>query len=314
MALKTKQQAKRNQFFTFMLVPHDGKAVKSVRIPVNLLKIGAVLCCAILMASVGAFLNYRYTVAEATSEKAELDALRQTNGSQLQQIEQLAKSTAGLQADMERLNNLDSEVRRMMNLEEATGTSRAGTVRPNLNSTNQGGQGGPNAKPTVSQLNEVTAALKADLKSREESLLELKEQIKAKQSRAAATPSIWPTSGDVTSRFGWRGSPFGGGGSDWHPGIDIANGVGTPIVATADGEVTGSGWDGGYGKLIKINHGGGIETLYGHNSQIVAQVGQHVKKGEVIAYMGSTGYSTGSHCHYEIRVNGTAVNPVSFLN
>lgn len=314
MVQKTKRPVKRNQFFTFMLVPHDGKAVRSVRIPLGLLKITAVLSCALLLAGAGAFINYRYTVATATSEKAELEALRQTNGSQLQQIEQLAKSTASLQADMERLNNLDSEVRRMMNLEESSGTSRAGIVRPNLNAVSQGGQGGPTAQPTVAQLNEVTSAMKSELKSREESLLALKEEIKAKQSRAAATPSIWPTSGDVTSRFGWRGSPFGGGGSDWHPGIDIANSVGTPIVATADGEVVYSGWYSGYGKLIQIRHSGGIETLYGHNSQLAAQVGQQVKKGDVIAYMGSTGYSTGSHCHYEVRVNGTAVNPVTFLN
>lgn len=312
MAIKTKQQKKRNQFFTFMLVPHDGKAVRSIRIPVKLLQLSAALCCVLMVASLGAFLNYRHTVAAATSEKAELEVLRQNNGNQLQQIEQLAKSTASLQADMERLNNLDSEVRRMMNLEESSTTSRAGTVRPNLNAN--GGQGGPSAKPTLEQLNQMTAAMKENMKNREASLEELKGEIKAKQSRMAATPSIWPTSGDVTSRFGWRGSPWGGGGSDWHPGIDIANSVGTPILATADGEVAFSGWYSGYGKLVQITHSGGIETLYGHNSQLAVQVGQRVKKGEVIAYMGNTGYSTGSHCHYEVRVNGTAVNPASFLN
>jgi murein DD-endopeptidase MepM/ murein hydrolase activator NlpD len=164
----------------------------------------------------------------------------------------------------------------------------------------------------VDQLNSLVEDLQAAAKVRAQSLAELKQKVSAHNARLAVTPSIWPTNGDVTSRFGWRNSPFGWG-SDWHPGIDIANNHGTAIVATANGQVVMSGWYGGYGKCIQIDHGNGIVTLYGHNSQIVADVGQTVKKGEVIAYMGSTGASTGSHVHYEVRVNGTAVNPANFL-
>ncbi|MGL5513487.1 MAG: M23 family metallopeptidase, partial [Sporomusa sp.] len=116
----------------------------------------------------------------------------------------------------------------------------------------------------------------------------------------------------VTSRFGWRSSPWGRG-SDWHPGIDIANDTDTPIVAAAAGIVTNSGWSGGYGKMIEIDHGNGIVTIYGHNSKLLVESGKLVKKGQPIAYMGNTGLSTGSHLHYEVRVNGTAVNPASFL-
>lgn len=128
----------------------------------------------------------------------------------------------------------------------------------------------------------------------------------------AAMPTIWPTSGEVTSRFGWRSSPWGDG-REMHSGIDIANSFGTPIYATADGEVVQSGWAGGYGNIVQIHHGNGIETIYGHNSRVIAAVGQTVKKGQVIAYLGSTGRSTGPHLHYEIRVNGTAVDPISYL-
>jgi murein DD-endopeptidase MepM/ murein hydrolase activator NlpD len=138
------------------------------------------------------------------------------------------------------------------------------------------------------------------------------EKIMKNAANLAATPSIWPTSGEVTSPFGWRNSPWGGG-QELHPGIDIANSMGTPIFATADGEVVLSGWSGGYGNIVQINHGKGIETIYGHNSRVIVSAGQVVKKGQVIAYLGSTGRSTGPHLHYEVRVNGAAVDPIRFL-
>lgn len=122
-------------------------------------------------------------------------------------------------------------------------------------------------------------------------------------------PSIWPTTGEVTSPYGLRW-----GGTDFHPGIDIANDMGTPIVATADGVVDYAGWNsGGYGNMVDIDHGNGIMTRYGHASQVVVSAGQHVKRGQLIAYMGSTGFSTGPHVHYEVHVNGNRVNPISYL-
>ncbi|GMA99579.1 hypothetical protein PIPA1_23790 [Pelosinus sp. IPA-1] len=127
-----------------------------------------------------------------------------------------------------------------------------------------------------------------------------------------ATPSIWPVRGTITSGFGWRISPFGDG-NELHPGVDIAYTMGAPVVATADGEVVASGPAGGYGNLVQIDHGNGIATLYGHNSQLAVNVGQQVKKGQVIAYAGSTGKSTGPHVHYEVRVNNTPIDPMKYL-
>ncbi len=122
-------------------------------------------------------------------------------------------------------------------------------------------------------------------------------------------PSIWPTTGVVSSPYGLRW-----GGTDFHPGMDIANDMGTPIVATADGVVEYAGWNsGGYGNMVDINHGNGIMTRYGHAMQVVVSTGQQVKRGQLIAYMGSTGFSTGPHVHYEVHVNGNRVNPISYL-
>ena len=122
----------------------------------------------------------------------------------------------------------------------------------------------------------------------------------------------WPTTGRITSRFGGRSSP-GGIGSTNHKGIDIAVPRGTPIYAADGGTVTYAGWMGGYGYLVQIDHGNGYETRYGHNSRLTVSVGQKVYKGQQIARAGSTGNSTGNHCHFEVRYNGVAKNPLNYL-
>lgn len=123
----------------------------------------------------------------------------------------------------------------------------------------------------------------------------------------------WPTTGRITSYFGARKSP-GGIGSTNHKGLDIAAPRGTPIYAADGGTVVFSGWMSGYGYTVRIRHDGtGFETFYAHNSSLLVRSGQHVYKGQQIAKMGSTGNSTGSHCHFEIRYNGTPKNPLSYL-
>lgn len=130
---------------------------------------------------------------------------------------------------------------------------------------------------------------------------------------AIAIPSVQPVGRmDYTSNFGIRSDPFRGSAA-MHAGVDIRGPIGTPIYATADGIVAEAGRRGGYGNLVEIDHGKGIATRYGHTSKMLVSIGQRVKRGQVIALMGSTGRSTGSHLHYEVRIDGRAVNPVPFL-
>ena len=131
-------------------------------------------------------------------------------------------------------------------------------------------------------------------------------------SSGSVTPDIWPVSGVVSSHFGFRISP-GGIGSTYHEGLDIASSYGNPVHATANGRITQAGWVNGYGYLVEIDHGNGIKTRYGHNSAILVSVGDQVVEGQTISLIGSTGNSTGPHCHYEVRVNGEAVDPTLFL-
>ena len=223
------------------------------------------------------------------------------------------------------------------------------TDESNENENVNDGQGGPIDELSLNDIEEALNILETNLKSRRESLEELQTELKSQREQMAmmisvqlasqstnnpaamiaangqlatnasafnapmmsgsTVPSIWPTIGVVTSPYGLRW-----GGSDFHPGIDIANDLGTPIVATADGIVEYAGWNsGGYGNMVDINHGNGIMTRYGHASQVLVSAGQSVARGQVIALMGSTGFSTGPHVHYEVHVNGQRVNPISYL-
>ena len=122
----------------------------------------------------------------------------------------------------------------------------------------------------------------------------------------------WPCNGTITSYFGRRNTGIRGA-STYHEAIDIANSYGTPIYASDGGTVIYSGWSGGYGYLVKIDHGNGYVTYYGHNSSLLVSVGEHVYKGQQIARMGSTGVSSGNHCDFRIQINGTFVNPLNYL-
>jgi murein DD-endopeptidase MepM/ murein hydrolase activator NlpD len=139
------------------------------------------------------------------------------------------------------------------------------------------------------------------------------------QGRAAILPApgggqlLWPLHGPITSPFGMRLNPFGGGHTEFHPGIDIAVDVGTPVAAAATGRVIIAGWVSGYGNYVAIDHGGGISTGYGHLSQIDVSTGEDVQAGQVVGMSGNTGRSTGPHLIFEVRRNGTPVDPNPFL-
>ena len=125
-------------------------------------------------------------------------------------------------------------------------------------------------------------------------------------------PSLWPMNGVVTSSFGSRSDPFSGEGV-FHTGMDLSAPTGTPVHVTADGVVTSAGWAGGYGKLVVVDHGNGLQTYYAHLSRFAVMAGEEVHSGQTIAYSGSTGRSTGPHMHYEVRLAGTPVNPYRYM-
>ncbi|WP_230628780.1 M23 family metallopeptidase [Sphingomonas sp. Leaf37] len=171
-----------------------------------------------------------------------------------------------------------------------------------------GGMGGPMLDANSA---EAQADLKADAQFR--TLFQSWKKLDTLQQGAIAIPSVQPVQKlNFTSNFGIRSDPFRGTAA-MHAGVDIPGPVGTPIYATADGIVDHAARQGGYGNMVEINHGKGIATRYGHLSKILVADGARVTRGQLIALMGSTGRSTGPHLHYEVRIDGHAVNPIPFL-
>jgi murein DD-endopeptidase MepM/ murein hydrolase activator NlpD len=156
----------------------------------------------------------------------------------------------------------------------------------------------------------VWLAKEADVQ--EQSLQELSIAAEQKSSRWAATPSIWPVKGWVTSGFGPRVSPFTEKPA-WHDGLDIGAAANAPVQAPAQGRVTSVGFDSKLGNVVKLDHGFGIETLYGHLAKALVKEGQRVKRGDVVGLVGSSGLATGPHLHYMVKVNGQTFDPTKYI-
>ena len=311
--------------YTIKVIPSNGGTVHSVRLPARLLQYGLASAAVGALLFVGAFSYSVYSSFSSRNSQTEIGELRQVNSIQQEQLLQLSRKANALQDQTEQLVQMENELRRLSGLSPVESSGNGGNA-------SHTGQGGPYIQPDVKNVSIALDQVEKELAKRKTSLEQLREQLKEQQSRAGApnftqiltsvgnvgagfgvantVPSIWPTNGVVSSPYGLRWN-----GSDFHPGMDIANDMGTPIVATADGIVSEAGWNsGGYGNMVDIEHGNGIMTRYAHASQVLVVPGQQVRRGQIIAYMGSTGFSTGPHVHYEVRINGQAVNPVSYLH
>lgn len=240
--------------------------------------------------------------------EVEAAQLREVNRLQQEQILQVAKKASALQQELMRLRTAEDGLRNALG---AQGTAADTPVPENGEST-----GGAPHEISVAQVREALDGITAGAAARRASLEALSKE--AERTYAGllfmdgapqTVPSLWPTQGVISSPYGLR---FGG--TEFHQGIDIAAETGTPIVATADGVVTAAGWNsGGYGNMVDIDHGEGIATRYAHASSVVVTAGQRVRRGQIIAYVGSTGFSTGPHLHYEVRLGGHPVNPALYL-
>jgi murein DD-endopeptidase MepM/ murein hydrolase activator NlpD len=155
-------------------------------------------------------------------------------------------------------------------------------------------------------LQKVSEQLTAQLQAAQAAQAHVSATASVAQSAPSSSGLIWPVNGPVVSPFGWRWGRM-------HEGIDIGVGYGTPIHAAASGTVITAGWEGGYGNLIVIDHGGGLATAYGHQSSFAVGYGEHVSQGQTIGYVGCTGHCFGPHVHFEVRVNGTPVDPLGYL-
>jgi len=154
--------------------------------------------------------------------------------------------------------------------------------------------------------------LKDQIRLTMESVGEIKDYLSQQRDLYVATPQGWPVAGRISSPYGYREHPQTGL-QDFHSGMDIASEPGTPVKATADGIVSFAGWSGGSGNLVALEHGLGFSTYYAHNRLVVVKVGQKIKRGDILSYVGSTGNSTGPHLHYEVWKEGRSLNPSTYI-
>ncbi|MDR2006020.1 MAG: M23 family metallopeptidase [Acidaminococcales bacterium] len=307
----TDKQRKKldKRVYTFMFIPHRGVKTRSFSLPIVTIKrIGLAFFCALLIFG-GVQFKHMLTVWQAQAEQEELTQLRANKESQEEKVSNLARLTQEMQEEMQKVTQLEGEVRRSLGAEGAANVSRSAAGRGGLR------QAQFMAAIDYTDVDELTRRVREIndfARQKQASLAELDAKLKERNARRAATPSIWPAYGEITSRFGLRNSPSGMG-SSMHKGLDIAGRYGSPVVATADGVVEIASYYYGYGLYVQINHGYGLQTAYGHNSALAVNVGEKVKKGQIIAYMGNSGVSTGTHLHYEVIRNGVQVDPANFL-
>jgi len=248
--------------------------------------------------------------------QAEIDSLKTANSTLRVENENYRAATGELSTQISSLQDAISDLSQQAELDPAT---RAAIERlpAIVKSRAMGGSVG-NIQPAVVEAAATASPentfgiLKDLLGVLEDRLISVRKGVEGRQALAAATPSIWPLAGWLTSNFGSRKDPLDGS-ADFHPGLDIAADRGTPVHATADGTVRLAGYNGNYGNCIEVSHGFGIGTRFGHLSSYAVHAGSTVKRGDIIGYVGSTGRTTGAHLHYEILLNGQPINPLKFL-
>lgn len=297
--------------YIFHVVSDDGKNEAHKSFDTSFLRkltygVGGVALAGVL--AVG-FMHYK--VSEYNSVQQELAEYRATKAAQEKKLDELNKLTTKVQEDMAALSKVEEQLRQQM--------AKSGMHVPKkaLDPAQYGGKGGPGDMTKLMTRIDVTMAqnknLQATIQAQTKDLQRLVAVLKEENMRKDAAPNHWPLAGGViTSRFGGRRDPIVGGREN-HPGIDVGAAWGTPVYAAGAGYVRQAEWFFGYGKFIRIDHGYGYQTAYGHLSTIGVRPGQYVEKGEFIGRVGSTGYSTGPHLHFEVRENGKQINPMKMF-
>ncbi|MBA4348574.1 MAG: hypothetical protein C0415_01100 [Thermodesulfovibrio sp.] len=263
---------------SIMMIPHDSKRTINIKVP----SVGIVI--SVFLWLVGSI--FIISVAVDSVKYYDMKNKLSFYTAQFTELNHTISTLQKAEAEFKRLLSFGSKEKILENVDTKINTQDAGSIDMDL--------------------------LKDRIKKTVERVVTINSYLRERKNIYLATPVGWPIIGRVTSDFGKREDPRYGG-TDFHSGMDIATSPGTHVKTTADGIVSFSGWSTGSGNLVIIEHGFGYSTFYAHNSSTVVKEGQKVKRGDIIAYSGSTGHSTGPHLHYEVWLNGRPVNPRQFI-
>ncbi len=259
---------------TIMLVPHSKTKPLNFKIPFIGILTSIILC--------GFGLFYVLSIAVDTFEYYRMKDKLNYYSQQFIELKSTISALKKAEIEFKKLFSLDSKEK----------------VFENMNTSDSGSLDMENLKQQIRKTIETVGDIKDYLHIQKDIFL--------------ATPKGFPVNGNISSNFGKRENPRSGE-DDFHTGIDISTNPGNPVRATADGIVSFSGWNGGSGNLVVLEHGQGFSTFYAHNRTNAVKVGQKIKRGDIIGHVGSTGFSTGPHVHYEIWKNSKPVDPITFM-
>lgn len=308
----------KKNYATFMFIPESQSTVKSYRMPIWFPKFVTLSIILLVLASAVSFSILSSLKVQYETSKNEIGKLTVINVSQKAEIEKLQKNSEEVKKQLEENSKMLEEVKRAVGITPAS--IEEGTDSSPI-SLNLGSSVGMLTDTSASDMSAKIDSIGSDFASLSDKIASQKKEIseslgpiKSKLAYLMAKPSIMPVTASITASFGYRKNPFTSRGSEFHQGIDFAASYGSTAVATGDGIVIFSGWNAGYGKMVIVSHGYGLTTLYGHNSKLLVKQGDKVKKGQAITKVGNTGRSTGTHLHYEIKLNGKSVNPAKYFN
>ncbi len=289
---------KTPDFFTVIFVPNARAKFRKYQVPLHVAKIAGRVAAVTGIVLVGALIHYSALLFEVSR----LRKVEEESANLITKTHEIERDAAALRAQMGQLSGIVNKLGVMAGVD-------APPTDPSVGGTGGGSVADRSGSaPSVASFEEMSTRLnELTEKSRE-----LTNVFDRQRSLLATTPSVWPVRGYLSAGFGNRNNPFTGL-RDFHPGLDISAPLGTKILAPADGTVIFAGVKGGYGNAVTVNHGRGIVTHYGHMDAINVRVGQAVRRGSVLGFVGSTGRSTAPHLHYEVWMNGSNQNPLLYI-
>jgi murein DD-endopeptidase MepM/ murein hydrolase activator NlpD len=307
---------KKKKNLTLLVFDATGTPVRQATIPRILMPMTVILFMGIAIALYLGISDYQRLKSETKDVHSLRSALQTQEEQVVQQQNQIvafAQKIDTLKTQLAELHSFEQKIRIIANLETSKyGSSMFGVGGSDPEDLDPATMMEQDYQEMVRDMHTEINVIDQASQNQHNSFSSIFSQLEGKRNLLAATPSIRPVKGWVSSRFGYRTSPFTSR-REFHRGLDIATHAGSPIISPADGVVTYSGKKGLMGNMVTIEHGFGLVTRYGHAQKILKKKGERVKRGETIALVGNTGRSTGPHLHYEVRLNGVAVNPTKYF-